>query len=76
MNELGITMEELSKSRMVIQEFSLESQHAVGMIHLELTMGDLLTSSIFHVIDSKSFYKMLLGCLWLHEHGIVVSALY
>ena len=46
---------------------------AIGMIRLELTMGDLSTSSIFHLIDSKTSYKLLLGRLWLLEHGIVVS---
>ena len=70
-NELGITIEQLSKSRMMIQGFSLESQRAIGMIRLEITMGDLLTSSIFCVIDSKTSYKLLLGSSWLHEHGIV-----
>ena len=69
-------MEELSKSRMVIQGFSLESQRAIGMIRLELIMGDLSTSSIFHVIDSKTSYKLLLGRPWLHEHGIVASTLH
>jgi len=76
MNELEITIEELSKSRRVIQEFSLESQRAIGMIHLEITMEDLLTSSIFHVIDSKTSYKFLLGCQWLHEYGIMASTLH
>jgi len=61
MNDLGITVEELSKSRMVIQGFSLDSQRAIGMIRLELIMGDLSMSSIFHVIDSKTSYKLLLG---------------
>jgi len=73
MNKLGIIIEELFKSRMVIQGFSLESQRPIGMIHLEITMEDLLTSSIFHVIDSKTSYKLLLGRLWLHEYGIVAS---
>ena len=39
MHDLGITADDLSKSRMVIQGFSLESQRAIGMIHLELTMS-------------------------------------
>ena len=52
MNDLGITVEDLSKSRMVIQGFNLESQRAIGMICLELTTGDLSTCSIFHVNDS------------------------
>jgi len=54
MNELGITIDELSKSRMMIQGFNLEGQHAIGMIRLELTIGDLSTTCIFHVIDSKT----------------------
>jgi len=76
MHDLGITADDLSKSQMVIQGFSLESQRAIGMIRLELTMGDLSTSSIFHVIDSKTSYKLLLGRPWLHEHGIVASTLH
>jgi len=36
MNKLGITIEELSKSRMMIQGFNLEGQHAIGMILIEL----------------------------------------
>jgi len=44
MQDLGITVDDLSKSRMVIQGFSLDSQRAIGMIRLELTMGDLSTS--------------------------------
>jgi len=46
------------------------------MIRLELTMGDLSTSSIFHMIDFKTSYKLLLGRPWLREHGIVASTLY
>jgi len=75
-NDLGITVDDLSKSRMVIQGFSLESQRAIDMICLKLTMGDLLTSSIFHVIDSMTSYKLLLRRPWLHEHGIVASNLH
>jgi len=46
------------------------------MIRLELTMGDLSTSSILHVIDSKTYSKLLLKRLWLHEHGIMASTLH
>jgi len=76
MNDLGITVEELSKSRMVIQGFSLESQRVISMIRLELIMGDQLTSSMFHIIDSKTSYKLLVRRPWLHEHGIVASTLH
>jgi len=76
MNDLGISVEELSKSRMMIQGFNLEGQCAIGMIRLELAMSDLSTISIFHMIDSKTSYKLLLGWSWLHEHGVVASTLH
>ena len=46
MHDLGITIEELSKRRTMIQGFNLEGQRAIGMIRVELVMGDLSTSSI------------------------------
>ena len=46
------------------------------MICVEQVMGDLSTSIIFHVIDVKTSYKMLLQWPWLHEHGVVASALH
>ena len=76
MIDLGITVEELSKSRTMIQGFNLEGQRAIDMIRVELIMGDLTTSSIFHIIDAKTSYRLLLGRPWLHEHGIVASTLH
>jgi len=61
MNDIGITVEELSKSRTMIKGFNLESQCAIDMIRIELIMGELSTSSIFHVIDAKTSYRLLLG---------------
>ena len=46
------------------------------MICLEFRMDNLSTCSIFYMIDSKTSYKLLLGCPWLHEHGIVVSTIH
>ena len=46
MNDLGIAGGDLSKSRMVIQGFRLESQHLMDMIRVKLMMGDL---SIFNL---------------------------
>jgi len=48
MNDLGIIVGELSKSRMMIQGFNLEVQRAIGMIHLELATGDLSTGSTWN----------------------------
>jgi len=46
------------------------------MILLELAIGELSTTSIFHVIDSKTSYKLLLGRPWLHEHGVIASTMH
>jgi len=35
-----------------------------------------MTSSIFHVIDARTSYRLLLGRPWLHEHGVVASTLH
>jgi len=54
MNDLGITVEELSKSQMMVQGFNIEGQCAIDMICLELAMGNLSTTSTLHVIDSNT----------------------
>jgi len=60
----------------MIQGFNLEGQHAIGMIRIELIIGDLTTSFIFHVIDAKTSYKLLFGRPRLREHGIAASTLH
>ncbi|CAL2271127.1 unnamed protein product [Prunus armeniaca] len=41
MMKLGITMDELSRSRLMIQGFNQGGQRAMGMIRIELVIGDL-----------------------------------
>ncbi|TYK28162.1 uncharacterized protein E5676_scaffold289G00760 [Cucumis melo var. makuwa] len=41
MRQLGILMEELSNSKLIIQGFNQGSQRVIGMIRLELIIGDL-----------------------------------
>ncbi|TYK05705.1 ty3-gypsy retrotransposon protein [Cucumis melo var. makuwa] len=76
MNQLGISVEELSNSKLVIQGFNQGAQLAIGTVRLEIVIGDLQASTIFHVIDSRTTYKMLLGHSWIHENGIVTSMLH
>jgi len=76
MHDLGIIIEELLKSQAMIQELNFEGQSAISMICVKLVMGDLSTSSIFHVIDVTTSYKLLLRRPWLHEHEIVASTLH
>ncbi|KAA0039557.1 uncharacterized protein E5676_scaffold775G00710 [Cucumis melo var. makuwa] len=76
MRQLGILMEELSNSKLIIQGFNQGSQRVIGMICLELIIGDLKTSALFHVIDSRITYKLLLGRSWIHGNGVVTSTLH
>ena len=46
------------------------------MIHLELIIGELTSNVLFHVIDAKTTYNMLLGRSWIHGNGIMPSTLH
>ncbi|KAK9665618.1 hypothetical protein RND81_14G124000 [Saponaria officinalis] len=76
MLELGIFASELSKSRLLIQGFNLSRQRSIGMIHIDLVMGELSSATLFQVTDAKTSYKLLLGRPWLHENGVVASTLH
>ncbi|KAL2941826.1 Sal-like protein 4 [Bienertia sinuspersici] len=76
MTELGITADELNQSRLMIQGFNLGGQRAIGMIRVDLTIGEMMATTIFHVIDAKTSYKLLLGRTWMHENGVVASTLH
>ncbi|KAL0449509.1 UNVERIFIED_CONTAM: hypothetical protein Slati_1507300 [Sesamum latifolium] len=40
---------------------------------MNLLMEDMFSTALFHVIDAKTSYNMLLGRPWLHENGVVPS---
>ncbi|CAL2246944.1 unnamed protein product [Prunus armeniaca] len=61
MMKLGITIDELSGSRLMIQGFNQRRQRAMGMIRIELVIGDLKSNTLFNVIDAKTSYNLLLG---------------
>ncbi|KAL7126395.1 hypothetical protein ABFS83_14G183900 [Erythranthe nasuta] len=69
LNELGISTEELKTSRLMIQGFNQEGQRALGIIRIELLMDDMLSTALFHVIDARTSYRMLLGRPWIHENN-------
>ncbi|KAA0037267.1 ty3-gypsy retrotransposon protein [Cucumis melo var. makuwa] len=76
MRQLGILMDELSNSKLAIQGFNQGSQRVIGMIRLELIIGDLKARALFHVIDSRTTYKLLLYRPWIHGNGVVTSTLH
>ncbi|KAL0362079.1 UNVERIFIED_CONTAM: hypothetical protein Scaly_1163100 [Sesamum calycinum] len=76
LKELGIPIDELSNSRLMIQGFNQGGQRAVGIIRMQLTMEDMVSSALFYVIDANTSYNMLLGCPWLHKNAVVPSTWY
>ncbi|XP_022893147.1 uncharacterized protein LOC111407730 [Olea europaea var. sylvestris] len=73
MKKIGINVGNLSRSKIMIQGFNQKGQRAIGMIRLKLQIEELISSALFHVIDAKTSYELLLGRVWLHEIGVVPS---
>ncbi|KAL0339162.1 UNVERIFIED_CONTAM: Transposon Tf2-12 polyprotein [Sesamum angustifolium] len=73
LKELEIPIDELSNNRLMIQAFNQGGQRVVGIIRMQLAMEDMVSSVLFHVIDTKTSYNILLGRPWLHENVVVPS---
>ena len=76
LKDLGIPMDELMKSRLTIQEFNQGGQRILGNIRLSMLMDEFRSKALFHVIDVRTSYKMLLRRPWIHENGVVSSTLH
>ncbi|KAL0308744.1 UNVERIFIED_CONTAM: hypothetical protein Sradi_5816700 [Sesamum radiatum] len=73
LKELEIPINELSNNRLMIEAFNQGGQRVVGIIRMQLAMEDMVSSVLFHVIDTKTSYNILLGRPWLHENAVVPS---
>ncbi|GAA0166762.1 hypothetical protein LIER_21847 [Lithospermum erythrorhizon] len=73
---LGISTEDLQQTRVMIEGFNQGGQRAMGKVSLNLIIGELETTSWFHVIDSKATYNVLLGRPWIHNNNVVPSTLH
>ncbi|GKV42869.1 hypothetical protein SLEP1_g50232 [Rubroshorea leprosula] len=60
----------------MIQGFNIGGQRAIGKIRLNLLIDDMESSELFHVLDAKTTYNMLLGWPWIHKNGVVSSTLH
>ncbi|XP_019234165.1 PREDICTED: uncharacterized protein LOC109214680 [Nicotiana attenuata] len=76
MKELGISTEDLSESRLMIQGFNQGGQRAIGAIKLGIAIGDMQSTAWMHVIDAKTSYNLLLSRPWIHENKVVLSTYY
>ncbi|WMV44699.1 hypothetical protein MTR67_038084 [Solanum verrucosum] len=76
LKKLGISIDELSKSNLTIQGFNQGGQRSIGKIRVGLSIGDVKSNTLIHVIDAKTSYNVLLGRPWVHENGVVSSTLH
>ncbi|XP_075095445.1 uncharacterized protein LOC142173713 [Nicotiana tabacum] len=76
LKKLGISIDELSKSNLTIQGFNQGGQRAIGMIRVGLSISEMKSNTLIHVIDAKISYNLLLGRPWIHENGVVSSTLH
>ena len=60
----------------MIQGFNQGGQRALRKLRLQVFIGDVESHQLFHVIDAKTTYNMLLGQLWIHQNGMVSSTLH
>jgi hypothetical protein len=60
MKELAIPMDELFLSHLMSQGFIKGGQNAIRKIRLAIQMEDMKFNALFHVIDAKTSYNMLL----------------
>ncbi|XP_070056825.1 uncharacterized protein [Nicotiana tomentosiformis] len=71
--ELGIPINKLLESRVMIQRYNQGGQRAIGAIRLGITIEDMQSNAWLHVIDVKTSYNVLLGRPWIHENKVVPS---
>ena len=61
MKQHRTTTKELTQSHLMIQGFNQRGQRDIGMIFLELVTSELSSNILYHVIDVKTSYNVLLG---------------
>ena len=58
LKNLRISLDQLSHSRLMIQGFNQDGQRAIGKIRLNMLIGDMESGALFHVIDTRTSYKL------------------
>ncbi|KAG9458357.1 hypothetical protein H6P81_002865 [Aristolochia fimbriata] len=76
LKNVGLDANDLQASSLMIQGFNQEGQRALGTIRLELQIGDMTSHVLFHVIDARTSYNVLLGRPWSHNNKVVPSTLH
>ena len=64
------------KTNLTLSGFGGEPTEAMGVISMELTVGNKTISTAFFVADKQGNYSVLLGRDWIHANRCVPSTLH
>lgn len=66
----------LRPHNVVLLHYEGKTSHIMGVILVELAVGNLTRPTIFMVISSKENYNLLLGQEWIHDISMVPSTIH
>ena len=58
LRDLGISLDQLSHSQLMIQGFNQDGQKAIDKIKFNMLIGDMESGALFHVIETRTSYKL------------------
>lgn len=73
---LNIDTRKLTADKTMLRGLNQKGERALGSITLLMTVGELVTTAKFHILDSETSFNALLGRPWIHEHRMVPSSLH
>ena len=74
--KLGVQLEDLVKTNMVINDFMGGPTNAKGVLVAELVVGSKVLPTTFFIVDAKGSYNVLLGRDWIHANCCVPSTMH
>ena len=73
---LGRSINDLIETKVVVSAFTGEVSKTLGILPIDITIGNKTALFAFFVIDSTTNYNILLWRYWIHANWCVSSSLY
>jgi predicted aspartyl protease len=76
LHSLGCSVEDLTKTNVMLSDFTGLASEAQGVLNVDLTVGSKTVSTSFFIISSKSTYTILLERDWIHAICSIPSSMH
>ena len=73
---LGRSNSDLIETEVVVFAFTREVSKTLGILPIDITIGNKIALSTFFVINSTTNYNIFLGRDWIHANWFVSSSFY